>query len=460
MKFIITDGASLKAGCLESCMEDTEGYMIFVNGSPFDNAHAAEIMKFLSEERILTPFEAGLSVYTAISFAKEHANENDMTARINEVVFLVSSGLSLQLKEEIKRTFFKRNILGEKNLRFITKKPDAAEAEKENKTGKSEKADKENKDVPVKEDGPAPGHAFVSVPAAEKKPEKEAEGKSVSPFRKVPEKPEKKRQKKSAEKKTDKTEGKEKKDVSGTAKTKEEENLPDFTGITVKTPSGRITGEASGKILSLAGKYPPAVIAEASGLSKPAVYRILRNGGEQEEKEQTSSLKERGVRIKTSSAVAEEDTAEEVSVHPQYSPIMIKKMKEAMVYDKRLGDIADMRVAGLPLSGNIITDAQLALSCRLTESDKLALTYAFYLSNSYEEDFIRNLADRGFTKINMAFKLKDLCENYAKIRRITVLSKNTDKNAADGIKRHAERPVANDGKNRNNGGNEVEQKRR
>lgn len=436
MKFIITDGASLKAGYLESCVKNTADYTVFVNGRHFDSAHAAEIMGLISAEKVLTPFEAGLSIHTAVTDAGRSAEENPC---IKEMIILSGYGVSLQLKEEIKEFFSEKHLLSEKDLRFVTKKPADAPEKDRKKTGRREEPGKEET-MPVSFPMPEP------VTEADGDSVKESGGESISPFRKVmPEKPEKKTRRQDNRKKAPIPEtesGKKKTEDSPEVK---ETKLPDFTGVTVKNDSGRITREAAEKILSFAGKYTPAAIAKASGLSKPTVYSIIRGGGKKEEstvKEmpllspdkdpdsgRQASVKNDKTDVRTdiknekadvkNKAEAEADSA----VPSRYSPALMKKMKEAMVYDRSLPGIKGMLLNGRPLSGSILTDAANALGVELKGSDRLALVNAFYFLNVYEEDFIRNLSLSGFTMMKQVGRLKDVCECFLKIRKITLLDK-------------------------------------
>lgn len=102
-----------------------------------------------------------------------------------------------------------------------------------------------------------------------------------------------------------------------------------------------------------------------------------------------------------------------------YSNIMLK----ALDYDVNSYGISKLSVNGMPLTGNIVEDCKLVLNKEFNQNDLNTLVTAFMCLKSYEEDFLNTLVKNKFTYIDEVEKLKEVCDNYLRIRKSKALGK-------------------------------------
>lgn len=407
--YIITDGYMIaKMGnSVFSHLDKTKDDILFVNGLCFTSQNAAAICKYIKEENKITPIELGMSIGT-INIQSENQSVSDIyvdieqesMSDIKELLQMVFPHISVHYLDsnDVKETNHSKSKSSEKR----EKKPKNIEETKEAKVSEKIASHEENR--------PAFLRTFEEIPKKRGRRKKiEADRVSESLME-------------TADKNDSLLGGNEEKN------TKEEENkiiypetLEELKDFPYKK-DGRITREGKIAFIHLKDKYGATEIGQFLGIPATTIagiYFRYKSGkldvtkedvdcifGESGESiENTDLEKETGVNF---------DNADR-DIVKAYIVKVPEKMKELMYYDREL--VKDKSIDGRPLTGNIISDSELALGYKLSEADKSVLTNAFFSLTVYEEDFLSNLRFGHFSHLKDAPKLRNVCDAYDKIRR-------------------------------------------
>ena len=407
--YVITDGYTIAKmrDSVFSHLDKTKGTLLFVNGLCFTSQNAATICKYIKEETKTTPIEVGMSIGT-IKILSENQSVSDVYVDIEQ------ENIS-DIKEILQKSFPYDSV---HYLDFSDLKDTVG-----NKTKLSKKSEKRSKNIEeIKDTNISEGTMSEITSPEEDRPA----------FLRTLEEPPKKRgrrKKTEVDRVPESLEATDKgvfllggREEKNTEEEKDNiiypETLEELKDFPYKK-DGRITREGKIAFIHLKDKYGATEIGQFLGIPATTIagiYFRYKSGKLDVTKEDIDRIF--GENIENIDVEKESDanfdSADEDTVKA-YIVKVPEKMKELMHYDREL--VKDKSIDGRPLTGNIISDSELALGYKLSEADKSVLTNAFFSLTVYEEDFISNLKFGNFSHLKDAPKLRNVCDVYDKIRR-------------------------------------------